>query len=292
MIDRLHILKAKLQRNQFLKYSSWEDVRHELFRWYGRHKRSIKARMRREREGDLLRVEIDGISVYWPYGAGADMLAYIYFEIYNKSNNHYFDIAGMEIKKGDIVLDCGACEGYFTRKALEGGAEKVYCIEPASALVNCLNKTFADEIINGSVAISSCPLTGKNEVVVYYENLIDPAIGKIGSDIAFENDTSLVATEMITMTIDEFCSCHSLRKLDFIKADVEGAEVDLIYGAEKTIRELRPALAIAVYHKPENANLIVEYIERLSLGYTIRVKGAILKDKVPRPVMVHCYHKQ
>ena len=78
--------------------------------------------------------------------------------------------------------------------------------------------------------------------------------------------------------------------MDFIKADVEGAEIDLIFGAEKTIRELSPNLAIAVYHKPENANMIADFIEGLSLGYTIRVKGIALRDKVPRPVMVHCYH--
>jgi len=203
----------------------------------------------------------------------------------------------MERKKGDVVLDCGACEGYFTRKALDDGAKKVYCIEPASSMVQCLKKTFADEIMDGRVSLSSCLVGNKNESAVFYENLMDTAEGTT-EPVAHENGRSLLAKELTMLTIDEFIDRESVGKLDFIKADVEGSEIDLVLGAEKTIRKFRPSLAIAVYHKPENANKIVEFIEGLCLDYSTRVKGIRVrghsadKDRISRPVMVHCYQKQ
>ena len=105
-------------------------------------------------------------------------------------------------------------------------------------------------------------------------------------------DSTLLRSEKTMLTIDEFCARHSVSRIDFIKADVEGGEIDLICGAEDTIRKFKPAISIAVYHEPENANKVAEFVAGLAVGYTIRVKGIIDIDKVPRPVMVHCYQKR
>lgn len=48
-----------------------------------------------------------------------------------------------------------------------------------------------------------------------------------------------------------------------IKLDVEGCEVGAIMGAERTIREHRPFLAIAVYHKPEDLRVVPRLISRM-----------------------------
>ena len=39
-----------------------------------------------------------------------------------------------------------------------------------------------------------------------------------------------------------------MERVDFIKMDIEGAEPKALIGAERTIREHRPQLAISVYH--------------------------------------------
>ena len=57
-----------------------------------------------------------------------------------------------------------------------------------------------------------------------------------------------------------------------IKADIEGAEMELLRGAEETIRRCRPVLAIAVYHKYSDLWTIPMWIHELDCGYEIYLR--------------------
>lgn len=271
-----------------VRYSSWGDVVHEIFKWYGRHKADIRKRMKIMQTDDSLRVEIEGRVIYWPSNANRSRLADMYFEVFHPGNNHYFDIAETSIQPGDVVLDCGACEGYFTLKALEAGADTVYSIEPGQAISLCLKRTFAREIINGQVSLHSCLLGDHTEEVEFFEDAQDPTICRFYS--RQDRDVTQDNVRTVEMTsIDEFRIKQGIEKIDFIKADVEGGEVGLLRGAEETLERFKPKLAFAAYHNPDDANQIMQYIDGLSLGYRFRVKGIVDFDNQPRPVMVHCY---
>ena len=57
-----------------------------------------------------------------------------------------------------------------------------------------------------------------------------------------------------------------------IKADIEGVEMDMLCGAERTIRRCRPALAISVYHKYSDLWAIPLWIHRLDCDYDIYLR--------------------
>jgi len=73
--------------------------------------------------------------------------------------------------------------------------------------------------------------------------------------------------QVTTVSIDDLVREKKLAKVDFIKMDVEGAELNALKGAEQTIRTFKPRLAISVYHKENDLTEIPEYLDGLGLGY-------------------------
>ena len=56
-------------------------------------------------------------------------------------------------------------------------------------------------------------------------------------------------------------------KVDYIKYDVEGAEVDAILGSRRTIERYRPALAVSLYHRPSDLYEIPLLLHRINPEY-------------------------
>ena len=55
--------------------------------------------------------------------------------------------------------------------------------------------------------------------------------------------------------------------ITFIKMDLEGAEYNALLGAEKTIKEYKPKLAISIYHKPEDIWELPQLILKMNPDY-------------------------
>jgi len=58
-----------------------------------------------------------------------------------------------------------------------------------------------------------------------------------------------------------------------IKMDIEGAEIDALRGARRTIEGSRPSLAIATYHQPDHMWEIPRLIDSWNLGYRFEIRG-------------------
>ncbi len=76
------------------------------------------------------------------------------------------------------------------------------------------------------------------------------------------------------------------KPVSFIKADVEGMEMDLLRGAKMTIQNNKPKLSICVYHYPSDLIDIIEFIKSIVPEYkfSIRQHAPIFGDFV-----LYCY---
>lgn len=73
-------------------------------------------------------------------------------------------------------------------------------------------------------------------------------------------------------TIDSFVEEHGTR-VDFIKMDIEGAELNALYGAVETLKSQKPMLAICIYHNDgEDLLTIPLFLANLNLGYKFYVR--------------------
>ena len=56
-------------------------------------------------------------------------------------------------------------------------------------------------------------------------------------------------------------------RVDFIKLDIEGAELRTLKGAEHTLNRFRPSLAISLYHSLDDFVAIPAFLRNLNLNY-------------------------
>ncbi len=58
--------------------------------------------------------------------------------------------------------------------------------------------------------------------------------------------------EFPARTVDEIVLSAGLDRVDYLKMDIEGAEIAALKGAGFTLRKFRPQLAISIYHEPSH----------------------------------------
>lgn len=72
-----------------------------------------------------------------------------------------------------------------------------------------------------------------------------------------------------TISIDEMLEGE---KCTFIKMDIEGAEMEALQGAQKSISKYYPKLAISIYHKDDDLWKIPYYIKKTWPEYKLYIR--------------------
>jgi FkbM family methyltransferase len=189
-----------------------------------------------------------------------------------------YDGDEVAVRPGDVVLDCGANVGVFTRTALNRGARLVVSIEPAPATVECLRRNFEREINERRVIVVP-------KGVWDHPDVLDLALGDDGNStgdsfVLGKDQRSKVRVPLTT--IDILVTELGLPRVDFIKMDIEGAEKQALRGATETIRKYVPRMAIASEHLPDDVTAIPSVVASIRAGYGVRsssCKDAFLQIK-------------
>jgi FkbM family methyltransferase len=184
-----------------------------------------------------------------------------------------YETGSHSVGKGDIVMDCGANVGVFVRTALRAGAGQVIAAEPAPENIACLKRTFKEEIACGRLVVCAKGVWDQETVLTLR---IDPQASGHNTFVLDPSGTVDGPAVPLT-TIDHMVSELHLSGVDFIKIDVEGAEVRALGGAIDTIRRFRPRLSVACEHYPLNANEVVD-VFRTGPRYQMQCGPCLLAD--------------
>lgn len=146
--------------------------------------------------------------------------------------------------------------------------KKIYAFELIYDKVK--NKSIA-HIIDSLEELEIIPLAlwDRKEKLVFTENVaapyssgINPPLNKNGSEQNFTVDA---------ISIDEYVSENNIEKVDFIKMDIEGAEMKALKGAEQTLIKHRPQLAISIYHSNNDMQDIPIYLHNILKNYIFKI---------------------
>ena len=166
----------------------------------------------------------------------------------------------VEAMNSDIAIDGGGCWGdtalYLAHKI--GPAGKVYCFEFSPDNLPPLEKNLsANPTLQSRIQIQRNALWSKSDESLSF-NPAGPGtrVGNAGGSFTVK-----------TLNIDDLVSREKLSQVNFIKMDIEGAELDSLKGAEQTIRKYKPRLAVTLYHHLRDFVTIPKYLNDLNLGY-------------------------
>lgn len=165
--------------------------------------------------------------------------------------------------EGDVVLDMGACYGdtAIQFSYLVGNKGKVYSFEFIPGNLNVFKKNLAlNPTLKDAVEIVEHPLWDSSDKKIYFKD------AGAASHISFENFEGSTG-ESSTITVDDFVTRYNIQKLNFIKADIEGAEPKMLNGAVNTLKRFTPTLALSIYHGMGDFTSIIKQIDDLNLGY-------------------------
>jgi FkbM family methyltransferase len=171
---------------------------------------------------------------------------------------------GLGALPGDTVIDGGGCWGdtalYFAERVGPGGG--VHCFEfvPDNLRILRLNLELNQGLEPRVRVVPSALWSRSGERLPYSGE--GPA-----TSVATNLDSGAGAVP--TIALDDYVRELELPRVDFIKLDIEGAELQALQGAEDTLRRFRPRLAIALYHRLADFVDIPRYLEGLDLGYRL-----------------------
>jgi FkbM family methyltransferase len=169
------------------------------------------------------------------------------------------------VEPGDVVLDVGGCWGdtalYFA--SLVGPKGRVYTFEfdPESLDVLRANLELNPELASRIEVVERALWDRSGDTLGF---------AQAGRMTALLADGGQPSERLVsTITLDDFVEQAGIERLGFVKMDVEGAELNVLQGAQRSLQRFAPRLAIAAYHSDDDLVRIPQAINSLDRGYRL-----------------------
>lgn len=174
------------------------------------------------------------------------------------------------LPRGGAAIDIGAHKGAYSfwmgRRVGSGG--RVIAVEPQERMVEGLVASLGSVGMSQATVVhaAASAASGQGTINIPRDSTHGASMGELGADRAVD------AVPVRLVTIDELVGSFGLERLDFVKIDAEGHELEIVRGGLASLERFRPALLVeseARAHEPGRDS----HLEALDgmlrpLGYT------------------------
>lgn len=224
-----------------------------------------------EEEAGIHRVTVRpaGVTVFW-LGPWTPNVYHAIAQEIDPRHPHCYTTPPVVLAPDSLVMDVGACEGLFACRVLRQGlAGRVIAFEPSARTAQYLARAARLNGVEDRLTVEVKAVTSRSGRVRWVEgdapeaNRIEsapPAAGEPGVD---------------SVALDDYCAERGIRlgPWDLIKVDAEGADLDVLRGAERLLRQGAPQVAVTTYHVESHAREIWEFLHSVQPAYEFRIKG-------------------
>jgi FkbM family methyltransferase len=185
---------------------------------------------------------------------------FLIHDVYTSMVDHEEDIVEQfSPKTGDIVIDVGAAFGFYAIMASKrvGQQGKVIAIEPQPDSFGMLNRNIKLNKLANIVTLNYAVSSGKTKVKLYssYSTIAERAGQGLQSYVEVSADT-----------LDNLLRQVGIDEVNWIKVDVEGAELDVLKGAVGILSRSRDIALLVEVHGPDLVKPILELCESYKFG--------------------------
>ncbi|MCL5030017.1 MAG: FkbM family methyltransferase [Bacteroidetes bacterium] len=168
------------------------------------------------------------------------------------NDNRFFIPEITNVLRGDeIFLDCGAHKGSVIEKYLKlvnKDYKEIWAIEPDPLNIDALKTRLVNK---PNIHVINHALSNKNGKEKFYQGF------NFASKLSENGNDIIDITKLDRLNI----------AATFIKMHLEGGELNAITGAQKTIKENRPIIAITLYHNSDGVWRIILFLMNLLENY-------------------------
>lgn len=169
----------------------------------------------------------------------------------------YFDCEYIMPERGEVFVDCGCFDGGTSADFIRwcnGEYDSIIAFEP-------------DKFSNANIK-QNC----KYDRFTLYPYATGAKREEVCFNAASDGGSRIDTKGSEVVTVESIDNILDGRKATYIKLDVEGAELDTLKGAQKTIINYKPRLAISIYHKPLDMIEIPKYVMELRDDYKFCIR--------------------
>ncbi len=143
-----------------------------------------------------------------------------------------------EIKDNDIVFDIGSFQGEWTKNVIsKKNIKRVYCFE---AIRNIFNENLINDKVTLIDDIAISDNIGKKDYHLYIDQPYLSGLYRRNKQVEKEKMGGEFPNKqkIDTISMDFFCDEHDIKsKINFMKIDVEGAELEVLKGCENLLKK-------------------------------------------------------